>query len=218
MRLSRAQAGGGSVVYLKSPVFSRRSLNSISSEEAKRQSVKSMGSDSSSSGPGSLLTVDIKNFKAMWNEEVYQNRERWKAQAGKGAVYTRSDGGGWGGPGFKIPALIKLIFQTNSPEWEKLAYNVAMLLTSGALSCLGREGFSLTCICGGFSVLRVRLCFLVAVDVQTNKFGLNYRRIILVIPFMAFVLVVTITIIHYYFKRLKVFACADAIPANLFRF
>lgn len=91
-----------------------------------------MGSDSSSSGPGSLLTVDIKNFKAMWNEEVYQNRERWKAQACKGAVYTLRRG--WmGGPGFEISALIKLIFQTNSPEWEKLAYNVAMLLTSGVL-------------------------------------------------------------------------------------
>uniref|UniRef100_A0A674NQS6 Phosphodiesterase n=1 Tax=Takifugu rubripes TaxID=31033 RepID=A0A674NQS6_TAKRU len=63
----------------------QKSLNSISSEEAKRQSVKSVGSDSSSSGPGSLLTVDIKNFKAMWNEEVYQNRERWKAQACKEA-------------------------------------------------------------------------------------------------------------------------------------
>lgn len=60
------------------------SLNSISSDEAKRHSVKSMGSDSSSSGQGSLLTVDIKNFKALWNEEVYQNRERWKAQACKG--------------------------------------------------------------------------------------------------------------------------------------
>lgn len=34
---------------------------------------------------------------------------------------------------------------------------------------------------------------------------------------MAFVLVVTI-ITHYYFKHLKVFACADAIPANLFSF
>uniref|UniRef100_A0A3Q2CNF0 Phosphodiesterase n=1 Tax=Cyprinodon variegatus TaxID=28743 RepID=A0A3Q2CNF0_CYPVA len=34
----------------------------------------------------SLLTVDIKNFKALWNEEVYQNRERWKAQATKGTV------------------------------------------------------------------------------------------------------------------------------------
>lgn len=60
------------------------SLNSITSEETKRHSVKSMGSDSSSSGQGSLLTVDIKNFKALWNEEVYQNRERWKAQACKG--------------------------------------------------------------------------------------------------------------------------------------
>uniref|UniRef100_A0A3P8PUA7 Phosphodiesterase n=1 Tax=Astatotilapia calliptera TaxID=8154 RepID=A0A3P8PUA7_ASTCA len=63
--------------------FRRSSLNSISSDESKRHSVKSMGSDSSSSGPGSLLTVDMKNFKALWNEEVYQNRERWKAQAAK---------------------------------------------------------------------------------------------------------------------------------------
>ncbi|XP_040027147.2 dual specificity calcium/calmodulin-dependent 3',5'-cyclic nucleotide phosphodiesterase 1A isoform X2 [Gasterosteus aculeatus] len=63
--------------------FRRSSLNSISSEEAKRHSVKS--SDSSSSGHSSLLTVDLKNFKALWNEEVYQNRERWKAQAAKEA-------------------------------------------------------------------------------------------------------------------------------------
>lgn len=49
--------------------------------------MKSMGSDSSSSGQSSLLTVDIKNFKALWNEEVYQNRERWKAQACKGTVH-----------------------------------------------------------------------------------------------------------------------------------
>ncbi len=63
------------------------SLNSITSDEAKRHSVKSMGSDSSSSGQSSLLTVDIKNFKALWNEEVYQNRERWKAQASKGTVH-----------------------------------------------------------------------------------------------------------------------------------
>ncbi|XP_008285721.1 calcium/calmodulin-dependent 3',5'-cyclic nucleotide phosphodiesterase 1C isoform X2 [Stegastes partitus] len=65
--------------------FRRSSLNSISSDEAKRHSVKSMGSDSSSSGQSSLLTVDMKNFKALWNEEVYQNRERWKAQAAKEA-------------------------------------------------------------------------------------------------------------------------------------
>ncbi|XP_035527369.1 calcium/calmodulin-dependent 3',5'-cyclic nucleotide phosphodiesterase 1A [Morone saxatilis] len=65
--------------------FRRSSLNSITSDDAKRHSVKSMGSDSSSSGQSSLLTVDIKNFKALWNEEVYQNRERWKAQAGKEA-------------------------------------------------------------------------------------------------------------------------------------
>ncbi|KAM4551816.1 dual specificity calcium/calmodulin-dependent 3',5'-cyclic nucleotide phosphodiesterase 1A isoform 3-T4 [Odontesthes bonariensis] len=65
--------------------FRRSSLNSISSDETKRHSVKSMGSDSSSSGQSSLLSVDMKNFKALWNEEVYQNRERWKAQAAKEA-------------------------------------------------------------------------------------------------------------------------------------
>lgn len=60
------------------------SLNSLSSDEVKRHSVKSIGSDSSSSGQSSLLTLDMKNFKALWNEEVYQNRERWKTQATKG--------------------------------------------------------------------------------------------------------------------------------------
>ncbi|XP_016897850.1 calcium/calmodulin-dependent 3',5'-cyclic nucleotide phosphodiesterase 1C [Cynoglossus semilaevis] len=65
--------------------FRRSSLNSISSDEAKRHSVKSTGSDSGSSGQCSLLTVDIKNFKSLWNEEVYQNRERWKTQATKEA-------------------------------------------------------------------------------------------------------------------------------------
>uniref|UniRef100_A0A3B3Z7J8 Phosphodiesterase n=1 Tax=Periophthalmus magnuspinnatus TaxID=409849 RepID=A0A3B3Z7J8_9GOBI len=62
--------------------FRRSSLNSIGSEESKR---KSSASDSSSSGHSSLLTVDMKNFKALWNEEVSQNRERWKAQATKEA-------------------------------------------------------------------------------------------------------------------------------------
>lgn len=65
--------------------FRRSSLNSISSEETKRHSVKSTGSDSGSSGQSSLLTVDMKNFKSLWNEEVSQNRERWKAQAAKEA-------------------------------------------------------------------------------------------------------------------------------------
>ncbi|XP_061588528.1 dual specificity calcium/calmodulin-dependent 3',5'-cyclic nucleotide phosphodiesterase 1C isoform X3 [Cololabis saira] len=65
--------------------FRRSSLNSIGSDESKRHSVKSIGSDSGSSGQSPLLTADIKNFKALWNEEVYQNRERWKAQAAKEA-------------------------------------------------------------------------------------------------------------------------------------
>uniref|UniRef100_A0A8C8E167 Phosphodiesterase n=1 Tax=Oryzias sinensis TaxID=183150 RepID=A0A8C8E167_9TELE len=66
--------------------FRRSSLNSIGSDETKRHSVKSMGSESSSPGQSPLLMVDMKNFKALWNEEVYQNRERWKAQASKGTA------------------------------------------------------------------------------------------------------------------------------------
>ncbi|XP_056277695.1 dual specificity calcium/calmodulin-dependent 3',5'-cyclic nucleotide phosphodiesterase 1C isoform X2 [Pseudoliparis swirei] len=62
--------------------FRRSSLNSVGSDEVKRHSGKS--SDSSASGQNSL-TLDLNNFKALWNEEVYQNRERWKAQAAKEA-------------------------------------------------------------------------------------------------------------------------------------
>uniref|UniRef100_A0A8C5F9B1 Phosphodiesterase n=1 Tax=Gadus morhua TaxID=8049 RepID=A0A8C5F9B1_GADMO len=58
--------------------------SSMSSEESKRGSMKSTGLDSTSSGHCSLLAVDHKNFKTLWNDEVYQNRERWKAQAAKG--------------------------------------------------------------------------------------------------------------------------------------
>ncbi|XP_059914440.1 dual specificity calcium/calmodulin-dependent 3',5'-cyclic nucleotide phosphodiesterase 1A-like isoform X1 [Gadus macrocephalus] len=59
--------------------------SSMSSEESKRGSMKSTGLDSTSSGHCSLLAVDHKNFKTLWNDEVYQNRERWKAQAAKEA-------------------------------------------------------------------------------------------------------------------------------------
>uniref|UniRef100_A0A9J8CTC4 Phosphodiesterase n=2 Tax=Cyprinus carpio TaxID=7962 RepID=A0A9J8CTC4_CYPCA len=50
---------------------------------ASRSSVNSSGSDSSGSHNCSLLTVDLKNFKAIWNEEVSLNRDRWKTQAAK---------------------------------------------------------------------------------------------------------------------------------------
>ncbi|CAL8279653.1 unnamed protein product [Lota lota] len=59
--------------------------SSMSSEESKQGSMKSAGLDSTSSGHCSLLAVDHKNFKTLWNDEVYQNRERWKAQAAKEA-------------------------------------------------------------------------------------------------------------------------------------
>ncbi|XP_035283869.1 calcium/calmodulin-dependent 3',5'-cyclic nucleotide phosphodiesterase 1A isoform X2 [Anguilla anguilla] len=59
----------------------RSSLNSLTSEEAKHASEKSSGSEGSTSVNCSLLSVDLKNFKAVWNEEVQRNRERWKAQA-----------------------------------------------------------------------------------------------------------------------------------------
>ncbi|XP_037392935.1 calcium/calmodulin-dependent 3',5'-cyclic nucleotide phosphodiesterase 1A isoform X7 [Pygocentrus nattereri] len=58
--------------------FRRSSLNNIPSD-GKRPTVKSTGSE----GSTSLLSVDFKNFKATWNEEVQQNREKWKAQAAK---------------------------------------------------------------------------------------------------------------------------------------
>nr|XP_023646342.1 calcium/calmodulin-dependent 3',5'-cyclic nucleotide phosphodiesterase 1C-like isoform X1 [Paramormyrops kingsleyae] len=55
--------------------FRRSSLNNIT------QTVKS--SEGNSALSCSLLSVDFKNFKATWNEEVQQNREKWKAQAAK---------------------------------------------------------------------------------------------------------------------------------------
>ncbi|KAG7488299.1 hypothetical protein MATL_G00033330 [Megalops atlanticus] len=63
--------------------FRRSSLNSITPTDAKRSSVKSTGSEGSSSLSCSLHTVDFKSFKASWYEEVQQNREKWKAQATK---------------------------------------------------------------------------------------------------------------------------------------
>ncbi|XP_051785326.1 dual specificity calcium/calmodulin-dependent 3',5'-cyclic nucleotide phosphodiesterase 1C-like isoform X3 [Erpetoichthys calabaricus] len=63
--------------------FRRSSLNSITPTEVKRSSVKSTGSEGSASLNCSLLTVDFKNFKAIWYETVLQNREKWKAQATK---------------------------------------------------------------------------------------------------------------------------------------
>ncbi|XP_056599718.1 dual specificity calcium/calmodulin-dependent 3',5'-cyclic nucleotide phosphodiesterase 1C [Triplophysa dalaica] len=54
-------------------------LKSITSGDVKRSSVNSSGSD----GSASLLTVDLTNFKAIWNEEVSHNRDRWKTKADK---------------------------------------------------------------------------------------------------------------------------------------
>ncbi|XP_058274504.1 dual specificity calcium/calmodulin-dependent 3',5'-cyclic nucleotide phosphodiesterase 1C isoform X2 [Hemibagrus wyckioides] len=61
--------------------FRRSSLSSISTAETKQ--VNSPASESSTSHNCSLLAVDLKNFKAIWNEQVLQNRERWKARAAK---------------------------------------------------------------------------------------------------------------------------------------
>uniref|UniRef100_A0A671PH68 Phosphodiesterase n=1 Tax=Sinocyclocheilus anshuiensis TaxID=1608454 RepID=A0A671PH68_9TELE len=61
----------------------RRSGSLITTGDAKRSSVNSSGSDGSGSHSCSLLTVDLKNFKAIWNEEVSLNREWWKTQAAK---------------------------------------------------------------------------------------------------------------------------------------
>uniref|UniRef100_A0A8C5FVU6 Phosphodiesterase n=1 Tax=Gadus morhua TaxID=8049 RepID=A0A8C5FVU6_GADMO len=60
----------------------------------RRSSMKSTGLDSTSSGHCSLLAVDHKNFKTLWNDEVYQNRERWKAQAAKGIPLHGGEGRG----------------------------------------------------------------------------------------------------------------------------
>lgn len=58
--------------------------SSITAGDVKRGSVNSSGSDGSASHNCSLLTVDLNNFKTIWNEEVSLNRERWKTQADKG--------------------------------------------------------------------------------------------------------------------------------------
>ncbi|MCJ8745217.1 hypothetical protein PDJAM_G00127710 [Pangasius djambal] len=63
--------------------FRRSSLSSISTAETKQANVNSPASESSASHNCSLLAVDLKNFKAIWNEQVLQNRERWKARAAK---------------------------------------------------------------------------------------------------------------------------------------
>ncbi|KAK0155349.1 Calcium/calmodulin-dependent 3',5'-cyclic nucleotide phosphodiesterase 1C [Merluccius polli] len=69
--------------------FRCSSLNSLggSGSEGKRSSVKSTASEGSVALNCSLHTVDFNYFKTTWNEEVHQNREKWKAQATKG-VYT----------------------------------------------------------------------------------------------------------------------------------
>ncbi|XP_026802002.3 dual specificity calcium/calmodulin-dependent 3',5'-cyclic nucleotide phosphodiesterase 1A isoform X1 [Pangasianodon hypophthalmus] len=63
--------------------FRRSSLSSISTAETKQANMNSPASESSASHNCSLLAVDLKNFKAIWNEQVLQNRERWKARAAK---------------------------------------------------------------------------------------------------------------------------------------
>ncbi|XP_044032677.1 calcium/calmodulin-dependent 3',5'-cyclic nucleotide phosphodiesterase 1C-like isoform X1 [Siniperca chuatsi] len=59
--------------------FRRSSVNSISGSDGKHSSVKSTGSE----GSCSLTTVDFKNFKVTWNQDIRHNRETWKAQAAK---------------------------------------------------------------------------------------------------------------------------------------
>ncbi|XP_035386764.1 calcium/calmodulin-dependent 3',5'-cyclic nucleotide phosphodiesterase 1A isoform X1 [Electrophorus electricus] len=60
--------------------FRRSSLNNIPTD-GKR--AKSSGSEGSTSLNCSILTVDFKSFKATWNDEVQQNREKWRTQAAK---------------------------------------------------------------------------------------------------------------------------------------
>ncbi|XP_028904801.1 calcium/calmodulin-dependent 3',5'-cyclic nucleotide phosphodiesterase 1C isoform X3 [Ornithorhynchus anatinus] len=63
--------------------YRRSSLNNLSPSEAKRCSVKSTGSEGSTSLNSSVLAVDYKTFKATWTEVVHVNRERWKAKVPK---------------------------------------------------------------------------------------------------------------------------------------
>ncbi|XP_027005351.2 calcium/calmodulin-dependent 3',5'-cyclic nucleotide phosphodiesterase 1A isoform X3 [Tachysurus fulvidraco] len=70
--------------------FRRSSLNNIPSD-GKRANVKSTGSESSTAHNCSLLSVDIKSFKATWNDEVHQNREKWKTQAAKEEKAKKED-------------------------------------------------------------------------------------------------------------------------------
>uniref|UniRef100_A0A8C7R889 Phosphodiesterase n=1 Tax=Oncorhynchus mykiss TaxID=8022 RepID=A0A8C7R889_ONCMY len=63
--------------------FRRSSLNSIPVGDGKRSSVISTGSEGSGTLNCSPGTIDYKGFKATWNEEVHQNREKWKTQAAK---------------------------------------------------------------------------------------------------------------------------------------
>ncbi|KAJ8010988.1 hypothetical protein DPEC_G00053540 [Dallia pectoralis] len=63
--------------------FRCSSLNSMSCEDAKWGSQRSSVSEGSPAENCSLLAVDLKNFKALWSEQVLQNRDRWKTQATK---------------------------------------------------------------------------------------------------------------------------------------
>ncbi|CAI5674050.1 unnamed protein product [Oreochromis niloticus] len=60
------------------PVFRQYSFNSIGSDR-KHSSMKSTRSE----GSCSLTTVDFKSFRGTWNHKIHQNREIWRAQAGK---------------------------------------------------------------------------------------------------------------------------------------
>uniref|UniRef100_A0A8C8CT95 Phosphodiesterase n=1 Tax=Oncorhynchus tshawytscha TaxID=74940 RepID=A0A8C8CT95_ONCTS len=60
--------------------FRRSSLNSIPVGDGKRSSVISTGSEGSGTLNCSPGTIEHKGFKATWNEEVHQNREKWKTQ------------------------------------------------------------------------------------------------------------------------------------------
>uniref|UniRef100_A0A8C2JAI9 Phosphodiesterase n=1 Tax=Cyprinus carpio TaxID=7962 RepID=A0A8C2JAI9_CYPCA len=86
-----AQSQIGFIDFIVVPTFTvltdmtEKIVTPVSAGDVKRSSVNSSGSDSSGSHNCSLLTVDLKNFKAIWNEEVSLNRDRWKTQAAKGA-------------------------------------------------------------------------------------------------------------------------------------
>ncbi|XP_034025001.1 calcium/calmodulin-dependent 3',5'-cyclic nucleotide phosphodiesterase 1C-like [Thalassophryne amazonica] len=71
--------------------FKQLYIHSINGSDEKHSGVKT----SSSEGSFSLTAVDFKSLKVTWNQEINHNRERWKAQEGKGTMRSQPRRQGW---------------------------------------------------------------------------------------------------------------------------